>query len=177
MERFYRALVWLACVAIVVRLIAAIMYSYALQVTNSLPSGFSSSGRESVISVFFKILIGQWLIEILGWSNLIVYGATVLGAVTAWVTRRRGWLIALIVATILTLMWPAATQAWNVVTYPPMSADSLGPGIVNAVNFSIFTAPLIPVVMALVFALSHRRLAPSVTTATDVELGIVRSQL
>jgi hypothetical protein len=91
-------------------------------------------------------------------SNLLVGGVTVMTMIVAWADRRRGWLSALVVVTILTLLWPIGVQS---------ATTTL---LVQSGAASVFAVPLVPVLMAFVFALTRRKDATAPGTqniATD----------
>lgn len=162
MERLYKALVWLASIAIVLGLV--ISYLIAMTAINRFPQQPSLGGSDGLVSAFVKVLSFQWLNIMLSLSSLLGDGAIGLAATLAWAQRRRAWLIALIVAALLTLAWPSFTiVAWV----------SWGPQI-QTFNFVVLSAPLIPVAVALIFGLIRRK--PAAAT-TDAELDIVRSAL
>lgn len=174
MEKLYKALTWLASVALVCGLVVAFM----VQASPSFP-GLTLSGARGFAPTFFSALTGNWFMELSLMSTMLTDGAIVLGATVAWMGHRRAWLVALLVVTVLTLIWPAAVQAWQVATFVPQAVTGgSSPQSISTINFMLFAVPLIPVVMALVMTLTHRRLTPpSATTSTDAELGIVRSSL
>ncbi|HET9110642.1 MAG TPA: hypothetical protein VFN78_07450 [Ktedonobacterales bacterium] len=176
MEKLYRALVWLAGIGLVCGLFVAFMFQ--TPASNTSIQGPSSFGVSGFAPTFFSVLMGSWFMELMRLSSVLTDGATVLGIVAAWVGRRRGWLVALLVVTLLTWLWPTAVQAWQVAIYVPQTAgDGPSPQTIYDTNLSMFAVPLIPVVMALILALTNRKLIPTVTTSTDAELGIVRSAL
>lgn len=178
MEKLYKALVWLAGLALVLGLFVAFTFQTPASNSSLEFQGPSSFGVGGLGPTFFKVLVGTWFMEVMRLSSTLTDGATLLGIVTAWLHRRRGWLIALLVVTLLASLWPSVVQAWQVAIYIPQSAGvGPSPQTIYTTNLSMFAVPLIPVVMALVLALTNRRLLPSVTTSTDAELGIVRSQL
>ena len=167
MERLYKALAWLSGVAIAIGLVYAVMFSaqalsyYAdvphISEYNSLFSGFTVGGYG-----------GDLLSSIKSTAFLLVSGVTLLAVALAWADRRWSWLIALIVVTILGIIWPAGVGAWTIITIhtiPPVPVTIP----LEVMTFSVFAAPLIPVVLALVLALTRRRLTPSVRP--DVALG------
>ncbi|HZC05022.1 MAG TPA: hypothetical protein VE338_05215 [Ktedonobacterales bacterium] len=175
-KKLYTILAGLAGIEIILGLSVAILFptpaaSYSFQATPSF-------GIQGFMSMFIRFLTSQWFVELMNLSTLGTNGVVVLGIVTAWLTRRRRWLIALLIVTALTWIWPQAITAWNQVTYVPMLPNGPSQQTVSITNYVLFSVPLIPVVMSLTFALTHRRLIPSsVTTSTDTELGIVRSSL
>ena len=174
MEKLYKALTWLASVA----LICGLFIAFRVQATTQF-QGLSLSGAQGFAPMFFAVLTGTWFMELSSISTMLADGAIVLGVTIAWMGRRRTWLVALLVVTVLTWLWPAAAQAWQVATFVPQAAaDGLSPQAISMINFTLFAVPLIPVVLALVMALTHRRLTPSSdTTSTDAELGIERGSL
>ena len=161
MERLYRALAWLSGMAIVIGLVYAVMFtaqalSYYANVPfipeyNDVFTGFAPGGYGGDLPSNIKSA-----------TFLLVSGATLLAVALAWADRRWSWLIALIIVTILGIIWPAGVGTWAIITIhtlPPVPVTIP----LEVMTFSIFVAPLIPVVMALILALTRRQPAPSVT--------------
>ena len=162
MERLYKALVWLASIAIVLGLVMSYLIA-TMPALNRFPPG-PIDGSDGLVGAFVKVLSFQWPNIMLSLSSLLGDGAIVLAAALAWMQRRRAWLIALIVPTLLTLAWPSFTiVAW--VSWKPQ---------IPTFNFIVMSVPLIPVALALIFGLIRRK--PAAAT-TDAELDIVRSAL
>jgi hypothetical protein len=172
MERLYKALVWLAAVALVLGLVIA--YLYATLSANLLPNGYYFGGSDGLIVAFLRVLRSRMFEVAISLSNLLGSGAFVLAAVLAWMQRRRAWLTALVVAALLALVWPSFMLAWQIVQFPPGPS---GPPESELKTFNIIslTIPLIPFALPLIFALIRRK--PAAATTTDAELGIVRSRL
>ena len=102
---------------------------------------------------------------------LLVSGVTALAIMLAWVDRRWGWLIALIVVTILTIVWPSAVAAWDI-TY--IHLPLLQPVQVSASSalmiFSLYAVPLVSVALALILALTRRH-RPAAAAAAAAALN------
>lgn len=171
MERLYKALVWLASIAIVLGLV--ISYLLAMTAINRYPPGLTVSSSDGLVGAFFKVLSFQTTNTMLGLSNLLNGGVITLAVTLAWANRRRAWLIALIILTLLTLAWPSFTIAWADLNYSQGSAG-ISESQIQTFNFIVLSAPLIPVAVALIFGLIRRK--PAAAT-TDAELDIVRSAL
>lgn len=176
MERLYRGLVWLAGATLIVGVVAS--YLYASSVFTSTQAGISfseSGGSSSSIAVFFQLLTTQWSTMALSLSNLLNGGVIILAATLAWATHRRIWLAAMILATLLMIIWPSIVFLWQTHYLSAQFAFS------NAPEFHIYSyiyisegVQLIPVALALVFGLNSRRAA---IARTDATLGIERSAL
>lgn len=155
MERLYKALAWLAGLALVVGLAKALlMWTLAI---NTLGLGDGVYQTDSLFSVFLSNVSAGRAQEILVVANLLVGGVTVMALVIAWADRRRGWLIALIIAALVALAWPTGVEMWDVSGWPlapqpyPMPVSMFA----QIVNDSIFAIPLIPLVMALILGLTR----------------------
>lgn len=160
MERLYRALAWLSGAALVIGLVYAVMFTaqalsyyadvpfipeYNAVFTGIAPGGYGGDLPSNIKSATF----------------LLVSGATLLAVALAWADRRWGWLIALLIVTILAIVWPAGVGTWAIFTMhalPPVPVTAP----LEVMTFSVFAAPLMPVVMALVLALTRPRPMPSV---------------
>ena len=174
MDRLYKALAWLAGIAIALGLVIAYLYARA-NVGQFQPGFFGISRPDGLIGAFFKVLRSQTFNMILDVSNLLVGGATTLAAALAWASRRNGWLTALIVGTLLALAWPSFTIAWQMLYFQPGPAE-LPRHEVELFTFVVFAVQLLPVALALIFALMQRRPASAAADA-DAALGVVRSAL
>ncbi len=98
---------------------------------------------------------------------LLISGATLLAIAVAWADRRWGWLIALIVGVLLAILWSSAVEAWavtNIHALPPVSVTVA----LTIMTFSVFAAPLVPVVLALILALTRHRPAPAAPAAAPL---------
>lgn len=172
MERLYRGLAWLASVTIIVDLVASILY--VAPAFNNTQQGVSVDGSSNSITVFLQLLATQKINMALSLANLLVSGVIVLAAALAWATGRRVWLIALIVVTLLTLIWPAIAFAWEM-HYVAATLDAQIQSGAQVISYITIGVQLIPVALALIFGLVGRK--PTATATTDVELGIERSAL
>jgi hypothetical protein len=173
MDRLYKALAWLASIAIVLGLVIA--YMYAKTTLGQFAPAFGVSGSDGLIGAFFKVLRSQIFSMAVNVSTLLVGGVTTLAAALAWVNRRHAWLTALIVVTLLTLAWPSLIIAWQNLYFQPGPAG-LSRQEVEVYTFVVFAVQLLPAALALIFALVHRRPAAASTDA-DAALGVVRSAL
>jgi hypothetical protein len=163
MQKVYRALVWLAGGTLVLGVYFAVVMFTPLAENVVPPQGVTVSGPS--VSVFVSVFAQSLLLQLLAsYSNvfqLLVGGVTVLAIALAWADRRRAWLIALLVVTFLTLLWPDGVAAWfaSGFYHPqlPLKAPT-GPWPITSPeglsNFTILVVPLIPVVMALILALT-----------------------
>lgn len=169
MEKLYRVLVWLAGVTLVFGLFLAIVPNTPLaSVAN--PQDVSASGTSGSLSLFLSAFVAtlrQGLyFELQNVLTLLVGGVIVMAMALAWVNRRRVWFSALIVVTLLTLLWPTGVIAWQAISpptgaltpYPITSPEGVG-------NFTDLVVPLIPVALALVLALTHHKPASTATPA------------
>jgi len=161
MEKVYRPLAWLAGIAFVVGLVKAILF-WTLAI-NTLSQGYSISQSDGFVGILLKTLSAGRVDDLFNVSNLLIFGVTVMAVIVAWADRRWGWLIALIAVTILTLLWPVGVESLVVRVlpttpppYPP--ADTL---LAQGGSDSLFAVPLIPLVMAFIFALTRRKDAPA----------------
>ncbi len=174
MDRLYKALAWLAGIAIALGLVIA--YLYAKTTIGQFQQGFFGvSGSDGLIGAFFKVLRSQTFSMIMDVSNLLVGGVTTLAAALAWVNRRHGWLTALIVGTLLALAWPSFTLAWQYLYFQPGQAE-LPRQEVEVFTFVVFAVQLLPAALALVFPLMQRW-PPRAAADADAALGVVRSAL
>lgn len=159
MEKVYRTLIWFAGIAIVAGLLKAILF-WTLAI-NSLQSGSLTGPSDGFVGVLVNFLNAARGDDLLSVSNLFIGGVTVMAVIVAWADRRWGWLIALIVVTILILLWPMGVQsliyAKAPLTPPPYSATTML--LLQGGSDSLFAVPLIPVVMAFIFALTMRKSA------------------
>lgn len=174
MDRLYKALAWLAGIAIALGLVIA--YVYAKTTLGQFAPGFGVSGSDGLIGAFFKVLRSQTFNVILDVSNLLVGGVTTLAAALAWASRRNGWLTALIVGTLLALAWPSFTIAWQTLYFQPGPAE-LPRHEVELFTFVVFAVQLLPAALALIFALTNRKAVAANTADADTALGVVRSAL
>ncbi len=155
MERLYKALMWLAGLALVVGLARALlMWTLAI---NTLGQGYGVFQTDSLFSVFLSDVSAARAQEILSVANLLVGGVTVMALVIAWADHRRGWLIALIVAALVALVWPLGVEMWDISGWPfaPQPYPTPVSMVAQIVNDSIFAIPLIPLVMALILGLTR----------------------
>ena len=161
MNRIYKALVWLAGSAIVFGLAFAIMLTaqtigYYAQVPHiSIVDGLFSG----MITGFYGINAYTSLKTV---ALLLVSGTTLLAIGLAWADRRYGWLFALIVVSILALLWPSFIEAWafmNSQPFSPLQPPPSVPASIEVAAFTAYAAPLVAVVMALILALTHRERA------------------
>ncbi len=163
MQRLYRAIAWIAGVAIVVGLLKATMlWTQAINtVSQGLSQGSGFSLSDGTFSVFFTLLRSGLLFDLMNVSNLLVGGVMVMTVIVAWADRRSGWLIALLVVTLLALLWPLGVQLWIATalpTTPPPYPTTLAL-LAQIGNNSSFAAPLIPLALAVIFALTQRKSA------------------
>ncbi|HZC05023.1 MAG TPA: hypothetical protein VE338_05220 [Ktedonobacterales bacterium] len=161
MNRVYKALVWLAGSGIVFGLAFAIMLT-AQTVTNyaQLPH---LSIVDGLFSGMFTGLYGISVYSGLKTLAILLVGGTMLLAIAlAWADRRYGWLSALVVVSILALLWPSAIEAWAFLNSQPLSllqSPAPVPASIEVAALTAYAAPLIAVVLALILALTHRERA------------------
>jgi hypothetical protein len=160
-EKVYRPLMWLAGVAFVVGLVKALLF-WTLAI-NTLSQGYSISQSDGFVGILLKTLSAGRVDDLFSVSNLLIFGVTVMAVIVAWADRRWGWLIALIAVTALTLLWPVGVESLVVRVLPPTPppyppADTL---LAQGGGDSLFAVPLIPLVMAFIFALTRRKDAPA----------------
>ncbi len=172
MEKLYRALVWLAGVAIVLGLaFAAVFTAQAASYYSQVPH--VSYTDELYSGLVIGLYTGDLPTTIKTAAFLAVCGATLLALTLAWADRRFGWLLALLIVTLLALLWPTWVEAWTLHTLQlsqpvPVTAS------LEAQIFSGYAAPLAPAAMALILALARRKPAPSTTPGASV-LGAPRT--
>jgi hypothetical protein len=184
MTRLYRALIWLAVVALVVGLPDALLQFMRLnQQSQAIGYGPSSGliGSFPAWMLFFGLPAFGALVFALA------TGVSVLGMVVAWVNQRRSWLVVMLLVTLASILWPYAYQLWNIVhpsLTPPPTGGATGQSSTNDLfYFSVYAASLVPVVLVLVFsafsrAYMHARPADNRLDAdADALLGITRSAL
>jgi hypothetical protein len=184
MTRLYRALIWLAVVALVVGLPDALLQVMRLnQQSQTIGYGPSSGliGSFPAWMLFFGLPAFGALVFALA------TGVSVLGMVVAWVNPRRSWLVVMLLVTLASILWPYAYQLWNIVhpsLTPPPTGGATGQSSTNELfYFSVYAASLVPVVLVLVFsafsrAYMHARPADNRLDAdADALLGITRSAL
>ncbi|HEY7974208.1 MAG TPA: hypothetical protein VID72_02600 [Ktedonobacterales bacterium] len=171
MERLYKAAAWVAGVATVLGLAFAIMISaQALSYYAQVPQVFVNDGLYTAL--VSSLNVSDVASNIRPIALLLASGVTLLAIALAWADRRWGWLSALIVVTILALLWPAAVEAWAFTSIHSLPPVPVTPAM-EIMTFSAYVAPLIPVVLALILALIRRKAAPS--APTDAPLDTVRS--
>lgn len=156
MNRLYKAMAWLAGLALVVGVARALLI-WTLTI-NTLGLGNGVFQTDSLFSVFLSNVTAARAQEILSVANLLVGGATVMAMVIAGADRRRSWLIALIVAALVALVWPTGVEMWDVSGWPlaPQPYPAPISMVAQIMNDSIFAIPLIPLVMALILGLTRR---------------------
>jgi hypothetical protein len=159
--KVYKPLMWLAGIAFVVGLVKAMLF-WTLAI-NSLSQGYSTSQSDGFVGILLKTLNAGRVDDLFNVSNLLIFGVTVMAAIVAWADRRRGWLIALIVVTALTLLWPVGVQSLLVSVLPttPSPYSPTDTLLAQGGGDSLFAVPLIPLVMAFIFALTRRNDAPA----------------
>jgi heme exporter protein D len=183
MIRMYRALIWLAVVALIVGLPDALLQLMRLnQQSQAIGYGPSSGliGSFPAWMLFFGLPAFGALVFALA------TGVSVLGMVVAWVNQRRSWLVVMLLVTLASILWPYAYQLWNIVhpsLTPPPTGGATGQSFTNELFyfFSVYAASLVPVVLVLVFSAfsradMHTRPADNRLDA-DAALGITRSAL
>ena len=173
-EKLYRAEIWLAGAVIVLDLLLTASI-YSPLASSLAPQNISASGTPGTVglylSVFVQTLRQQLFMDAGNVLNLFAGGVTVMAITLAWTDRQRAWLLALIVVTLLTLLWPTGIVAWQSIT-PPLLAQPPYPitSSVGMANFTILVVPLIPVALALIFALTRHK--PTPTTAPGTTLNV-----
>jgi hypothetical protein len=155
-ERLHKTLIWLAVVAIAFGLAIAFVLTRSFIPS---PLGFSYSSEDGLLGAYFKVLSSQTINLAIGLSTLLNGGVITLAAALAFVNRRWGWLTALIVVTLLTLTWPP----FALVLLNRQLSQTFPYLQIFAYNFTTLAVPLIPVALALIFALIRRGHAPSAT--------------
>ena len=161
MRRLYGVLAWLASAAFVVGVVKATLF--LTQAINTLSPGYGISQSDGLIGVFFKSLGAGVVDDFLSISNMLIAGVMVMAVVVAWADHRRGWLIALLAVMILTVIWPMSIQLLVgavLSTTPPPYPTTISL-FAQGGNYSLFLVPLIPVVMALILALTRRNAVTS----------------
>ena len=161
MRRLYGVLAWLAGAALVVGVVKAILF--LTQAINAFSPGYGITQSDGLIGVFFKSLDDGLVDDFLSIANLLIAGVMVMAVVVAWADHRRGWLIALLAVMALTVVWPMSIQMLIgaiLPTTPPPYPTTISL-FAQGGNYSLFLVPLIPVVMALVLALTRRNAATS----------------
>ncbi|HET9110643.1 MAG TPA: hypothetical protein VFN78_07455 [Ktedonobacterales bacterium] len=161
MNRIYRVLVWQAGSAIIFGL------AFAIMLTTQTVSDYAQLPHLSTIDGLFSGMItGLYGISIYSGLKtvafLLVSGATLLAIALAWADRRYGWLLALIVMSVVALLWPSAVESWAFLNSPPPSPllpPAPVPASIEVAAFTSYAAPLVAVVMALVLALTRRERA------------------
>ncbi|MGH2503022.1 MAG: hypothetical protein ACRDID_10950 [Ktedonobacterales bacterium] len=158
MERLNKTLIWLAAVVLALGLVMALLFaSPAFEL--SAPRGyFFYTSQDGFLGSYFTLLSSQTANLLLGLSTLLNGGAITLAAALAFLNRRWGWLIALIVVTLLTLLWPPFALVWFNSSPPTGLTSQIG-----VYNFTTLAVRLIPVALALIFALIRRRPASTAT--------------
>jgi hypothetical protein len=176
MDRLYKALVWLASIAIVLGLV--IVYHYVMLPVGGFSQGYFFSGSDGPVVAFFSMLKSQTFYLFSTLSNLFDSGAIVLGIALAWANRRYGWMAALIIVTLLSFIWPTFVLTWQNFHVPPSQDPSQSQAQIQMSNLMVLSVSLLPAALALIFALIHRKAAAANTAATaDADLGVVRSAL
>ncbi len=159
MTRLYRALIWLAVVALVVVLANAAIHTFPLfQSSNGI--GYGTAGFVGSLADWLELLGIPAFFEA---ANTLVAGVIVLGIVVAWADHRRGWLIVVLLVTIATLLWPQAQQVWLLThpSFPPPDNTVVTPSLSDMLTtFSVYAVSLVPILLLLVFALMRGRPAP-----------------
>lgn len=156
MRRLYVVMAWLAGAAFVVGVVKAILF--LTQAINAFSPGNGISQSDGLIGVFFKSLDAGRVDDFLSISSLLIGGVMVTAVIVAWADHRRGWLIALLAVMVLTVVWPTSIQMLIgavVPTTPPPYPTTISL-FAQGGAYSLFLVPLIPVVMALILALTRR---------------------
>jgi hypothetical protein len=184
MIRMYRALIWLAVVALIVGLPDALLQLMRLNQQSQAIGYGPSSG---LIGSFPAWMLYFGLPAFGALVFALAAGVSVLGMVVAWVNQRRSWLVVMLLVTLASILWPYAYQLWNIVhpsLTPPPTGGATGQSSTNELfYFSVYAASLVPVVLVLVFsafsrAYMHARPADNRLDAdADALLGITRSAL
>jgi hypothetical protein len=178
-DKLYKALIWLAGVALALGLL--VTYLYMTMANSNLPNGYALGHPDGPIAVFFTTLSTQKLSIVADLSGVLGDGAIALAAALAWMEGRRGWLTALIGVRAALLLQYTADMTWNYLLNLNAASGSINSGAVNVgeFNFVNFAVPLIPVALALLYALTHRKAAATVSDAaeSDATLEIIRSPL
>lgn len=185
MKRMYRALIWLAVVAVIAGLVSASIYAFSL-FHNGNGIGYGTTGFTGSLPDWLEFFgVGSFFAV----TNTLVAGVVVLGMALAWADHRRGWLIAVLLVTIAVILWPQAQHLWLLThpsLVPPPVNTSVTPSLSDDLTvFSAYAVSLAPVLLLLVFALIRRKSATSATSdaasdlASDADdaLGITRSAL
>lgn len=161
MERLNKTLIWLAVIALALGLVMVVLFaSPAFDLLA--PRGYFYTSQDGLLGSYFALLSSQTANLVMGLSTLLNGGVITLAAALALVNRRWGWLIALIVVTLLTLLWPPFALVWFNSSPPP----PIGPtSPIGVYNFTTLAVPLIPVALALIVGLTRRRPA---STGTDI---------
>ncbi len=161
MEKVYSPLGWLAGIAFVVGLVKAILF-WTLAI-NALSQGYSLISPYGFAGALLTILNAGRVDDLLSVSNLLIGGVTVMAVIVAWADRRWGWLIALIVVAILTVFWPVGVQSLIFARLPltPSPYSATTTLLAQGGTDSLFAVPLIPLVMAFIFALTRHKDAPA----------------
>lgn len=163
MERIYRALAWCAGVAMVFGLAFAIMNTaQTLSYYSQVPRVAAYFGLYT--SPIIGLDTGDLASNIRPIAILLVCGVTLLAIALAWADRRWSWLVALIVVTILAILWPAGVEAWavmNIHALPPVPVTLA----LTVMTFSVFAVPLVSVALALILALTRHTPAPAAAAA------------
>lgn len=165
MNRIYKALVWLAGSAIIFGL------AFAIMLTMQTVSNYARVPHLSTIDGLFSGMItGLYGISVYSSLKtvafLLVSGATVLAVALAWADRRYGWLLALIIVSVVALLCPTFIDGWVLLSSQPLSLlqpPASVPASVEVATFTAYAAPLVAVVLALVLALTHRERAAQTT--------------
>ena len=183
MDKLYKALIWLAGVALTLGL--GVTSLYMAMAMNKLPNGYYTLGQpEGPIPVFFTTLSTQKLAIVAGLSGLLGDGAIALAAALAWVEGRRGWLLALIGVRAVMLFQPTVMMTWDYLMNAASAPINSGAANLETFTFVNFAVPLIPVALALIFGLTLRKASATETNVTEAKateadgtLEIIRSPL
>ena len=181
MEKLYRALAWLAGTALVLGLFFSVIWftPWARDVMST--TTYGSPGSEALfLAVMQRRLLVQLSFGDNNVMNLLVYGATALAAALAWAERRWTWLAVLVVAALLTALYPVSIAAWQSMSAPSSLAQLPSPYSLTSSagleSFLILVAPLIPVALALILALTRlQAIRPAGQAAHGLETGLAGS--
>lgn len=170
MERIYRALGWLAAVALLLGLILfVIMTLNSGQLVLSDSSGLRFGAYSNSLIYYAPVIL-------LTFATYLFNGVALFGIAVAWADRRRLWALAMAAAVVVAVLFPFTfTLLFNQVDFYVVH-PRVGRWLAQNMTLLIFLFELVPSALAL--ALTWRRGSSAADQKqADAELEITRTPL
>ncbi len=167
MERIYLALMRLASATLLCGLIIVAMIALN---SGQLYQNYVLSASGTFFDTLRNALPGILITSV----TFLMDGVALLGIVVAWANRRGAWMLALIAAAVVAIVFPAALMfGGDFFAIHPR----IGRLIAQNATLLIFLPSLIPVALALVMALRRGGGRAAMRAEADAALGLTRSRL